>query len=467
MSLPMGRVQLLSLICLSLACGEDSELAFGERARPDHAPVLILAVDGLEWDEALPLLREDELPTLAKLMAAGRFGRLRSMKPTLSPIIWTTVATGKSPPKHGILGFGKTDGPGGPVVSVFNNLDRRTKAFWEILSDRRLRVAVIGWWLTYPADPVNGLMVAQVNTLDQAEAGGTNRIKGGVVAGLSNQVHPPDREPEILSIHDRVSESLSLRLREILGQAPAAESKLERKLWSDSRWAIRADATYLEIARACDPRSFDVVALYLGGIDVVGHRFWRYTHPNAFVDPPDAEAIESFGDLVPDYYRYVDRELGRLIEAYGEPVTVMVVSDHGMRATNTQLIWDPNGESAPVSGGHVDAPPGLVIVSGPGIRRPQTPVPLEELEASSLPFVGSVADVTPTLLAHLGVPVGRDMEGEVWWSVIERSADEAAVVPTHDDRAWKRNREQRRAEGIIIPAQDGRLEQLRALGYIE
>ena len=51
--------------------------------------------------------------------------------------------------------------------SLFDNTDRRTKAIWNMASEAGLRVAVVGWWMTFPVEPVNGVMVAQTNTTDQ------------------------------------------------------------------------------------------------------------------------------------------------------------------------------------------------------------------------------------------------------------------------------------------------------------
>ena len=261
--------------------------------------------------------------------------------------------------------------------------------------------------------------------------------------------------------------SIRYFLERTFGRTPSPKTELGRRLWEEVRWALRADATYLEIARHCRPGSFDVLALYLGATDVLGHRYWRHAHPGEFERPPPAEEIAETGDILARYYRSVDRALGELIAAYAEPVTVVLVSDHGMHASNADFPYDDAGREAPLPGGHEDAPPGVVIVAGPGIRVPPVPRSLDGLEAEDLPFLGSVADVTPTLLAHLGLAIGADMEGEVWWSILERRRGDARYIESHDDEAWREDRARRRARKIEVPAVDARLEQLRALGYVE
>ncbi len=81
-------------------------MASGCRGAADVAPppgkVILIGVDGLEWRVVLDLVGEERLPVLTRLMREGSFGRLETLVPTFSPVIWTTVATGKLPKKHGI-----------------------------------------------------------------------------------------------------------------------------------------------------------------------------------------------------------------------------------------------------------------------------------------------------------------------------------------------------------------------------
>jgi hypothetical protein len=70
--------------------------------RPTGAKVVLIGLDGADWDFALPMIERGELPNLARLRREGAFGKIRTNNPPLSPLLWTTVATGKSPDIHGI-----------------------------------------------------------------------------------------------------------------------------------------------------------------------------------------------------------------------------------------------------------------------------------------------------------------------------------------------------------------------------
>ena len=54
---------------------------------PQVAPVLLVGMDGLEWDLVLELVDQGRLPHLAALMERGVYGELKTLVPTLSPNI--------------------------------------------------------------------------------------------------------------------------------------------------------------------------------------------------------------------------------------------------------------------------------------------------------------------------------------------------------------------------------------------
>ena len=85
---------IVTLSILLVACGKPQDAP--------HAKVLLIGLDGAEWDRIDPLIAQGELPNLARLKRDGVHGPLESFEPILSPIIWTSIATGKTPEKHGI-----------------------------------------------------------------------------------------------------------------------------------------------------------------------------------------------------------------------------------------------------------------------------------------------------------------------------------------------------------------------------
>lgn len=460
---PSRRSRLVVLLLVLLGAA-----GCGPRPEPVER-ILLIAVDGLEWRVALPLVQGGHMPELRALMERGSHGWLETLAPTRSPVIWTSVATSKNPESHGISGFDVSRGDRGGTRLV-RSFDRRTKAFWNILSDYGRTVNVIGWWVTYPVEAINGLMVAQTNTVSMRE---TRRMrKGSLAEGMPHQVHPPDREAEIFAILHETEGGLNGIIERTFGDAARPQQAPLEALLEASRWSLRADATYAAIAEELAREgAFDLMAVYLGGADVVGHRFWRYLEPAAYRHPPTREEAERFGGIIPSYYVYLDRIIGKLRDATPGTPTVFVVSDHGMAAYRTDAPYRPDDPLRELnSGNHANAEPGVFVAAGPRIRRSGRVASRVE----DLPTIGSIYDVTPTLLALLDLPVGEDMVGSVLGGVIEEAPLRRCFRPTvasHDDGAWVSERARLRAESVEGGASDRddpeRIEQLRALGYVE
>ena len=369
-----------SLLAIGSACGFGTE----QDSTQAGAQVLVLGVDGMEWDVLLPLIRSGRMPHFAALMARGNFGELETFVPTISPVIWTTIATGKVREKHGIRHFVKFRGK---QASLFDSRDRKTKAIWNILSDNGKRVNSIGWWMTWPVEAINGVMVAQTNTTAQLDTrAGKNIWKGGLVQGIPQQVHPSSRQNEMIDSLIASEQNLDRLSGEIFGSFEYPLTRLGERLWSNCQWAFRADATYLVVAlKLANEEAADLTLLYLGGPDVVGHRFWRYMRPEQFVDRPGDEQLANLGGVIADYYAYVDRALGELLTGHGSNTNVLIVSDHGMHAVNLEALFDPDEPPSNInSGEHQDAPSGILIAAGPAFRRDDTLKAPEDLERSDL-----------------------------------------------------------------------------------
>src|SRR6185436_15126706 len=122
--------------------------------------VLLIGWDAADWKVIQPLLQEGRMPNLARLIADGVHGNLATLYPVLSPMLWTSIATGKRAYKHGIHGFCEPL-PDGSGVRPISLLSRKTKAVWNILNQTGHRSIVAGWWPSHPAEPINGAMVSK------------------------------------------------------------------------------------------------------------------------------------------------------------------------------------------------------------------------------------------------------------------------------------------------------------------
>ncbi|MEY2785934.1 MAG: hypothetical protein RL277_2146 [Planctomycetota bacterium] len=442
----------LGLALLAGACG-------GEK-RPAQR-VVVIGADGLEWRVLRPLLQQGKCPNLRALMERGSFGNLRTMIPTLSPILWTTIATGKPPEEHGILGF--TD----ENLQQYTSTMRKVRALWNIADRCELESSVHGWWNTWPVEELRGHMVAGSSSSELAEA----NWKPALIPGAERQVWPLELEPRVMAMaqeHGTLAQVQALATTRIFGRfAPGELGEVEQELIRQTLWSVQADMTYAAIAEELlrtDPGDLNMV--YFGGTDVISHRFWRYYEPQAFRWPADPQ-LESrmagpkaqvlLARAIDNYYEWFDELLGRLLQAAGDDATVLVISDHGFHAHSTDK---PNPLF--ITGHHLDGPAGVFIAAGPGIVQRGDVAAF--LERNELADCGHILSIAPTVLALLGLPRGADMADEAFVAVLDERARKSALlapVPTHDTGF-------RRARATEVPAgmKTDFVKRFQQLGYI-
>src|SRR4051812_26977188 len=142
--------------------------------------VMLIGWDAADWKVIRPLLAAGQMPNLARLIAGGVHGNIATIYPVLSPMLWTSIATGKRAYKHGIHGFSEPL-PDGSGIRPITLLARRTKAVWNILNQTGHRSIIVGWWPSHPAEPINGVMVSNHFEQALAEPNMTRPLPAGAV----------------------------------------------------------------------------------------------------------------------------------------------------------------------------------------------------------------------------------------------------------------------------------------------
>ncbi len=478
----MRRRTLLAaaLCCVAAACGESPTEAKGPEANDPagRRPLIVLGADGLEWNLLLRFMAEGALPNLAALAHEGFAGELATLDVTLSPVIWTTVATGKLPADHGIKGFAYKGADQQP--HLFLSMHRQSKALWNLYDEAGLSTEVIGWWCTYPVEPIKGGMVAQTSTRAQADISeGVTIWKGSYLKGVQNQVWPPERADTMDAHAVQLGDSIEAGndpFTARFGAPPPVARKLPSQLYSVLRTAHYADLLFA--AAAFDvleaKERADALLLYLGSADVASHMFWRYFEPTVFEDRPSEADVARFGSMIREAYRFVDDTVGEL-RRRAPDADFLLLSDHGFHAVARNEPFPDDRTGRADSGNHQDAPPGVFLALGPSFRKQSLALDATRADVKS---VGRVEDVLPTLLVRAGLPYAHDGAGRPLRQVLAPALLEARPirsVPTHDDPEWK----QKRASALRqIPLFEARFEQelkaidgklladLKRLGYV-
>lgn len=424
---------------------------------PARKKILVVGLDAADWEIIDPLIAQGKLPHLARLVKGGARAPLRSYDPMISPLIWTTMVTGVGPDTHGIADFLVTDEATGRPMGITSRF-RRVKALWNIFSDAGLRSGFVGWWASFPAEPVDGYLVTDLMGFSLLAPGAqTNKTLPGVTHPSSYyaEIRPKLILPDAVGLDDvrRFVKATPAEYQASLSYKPASKPTPGGPVGQDPVWLVRrtlaVTRNYETIALDLLRRDLDVVGVYFEGIDMMGHRFQHCLPPRMSLCP-DAEYEKEQG-AVTAFYEYQDEVLGRLVAAAPGRV-VVVVSDHGFRnGADRPPEYAPYTTGQPVEW-HREY--GVLALSGPGVR------------AGVRLASASVYDVAPTLLYLSGLPEGEDMPGRVLTDALdvgELAAHPPRRIPSFEDAGSARPV----GEAALSPeAQQEMVESLQALGYV-
>ena len=126
----------------------------------DHERVLMLGLDGVPWSLLDPWLAEGKLPNLARLIAGGVRGNLRSTIPYVTAPAWTSCVTGVNPGKHGVLDFAVLPRRRATASTSSTRPRCGRGRCGRCSATPGKRVGMVNVPVTYPPQPVNGVLVA-------------------------------------------------------------------------------------------------------------------------------------------------------------------------------------------------------------------------------------------------------------------------------------------------------------------
>ena len=264
------------------------------------AKVLVVGLDSATFDVMMPLLRAGQLPNIQRLMDMGTSAVLKSIVPPLSPAAWVSAMTGRNPGAHGIFDFRHLDLSEfhGRKQTLTSSAEYAGRTIFDLLSQRGLHVGAFNIPLTYPAWPINGVMVSGPMTPDPRRA----------------YTYPPE-------LADKLSSMAAPKdLTDSRNPDEAALVELIETSWIH----FRLGAQLLE-----QEGPFDLFWFHLHSLDSGQHRFWRYADPttrtNGFANHT------RLSQAIDELYRTADEGLGYLLSMIGPDSLVCVLSDHGSR----------------------------------------------------------------------------------------------------------------------------------------
>ncbi|MEO8505184.1 MAG: alkaline phosphatase family protein [Acidobacteriota bacterium] len=412
-------------------------------ANPTGRPVIFVGLDGADWQFLDPLIIRGVMPNLAQLVREGESGILETQHPPLSPLVWTSMMTGRSPLEHRILDFTRFN-PASGVREPITSDERAVPAIWDMAHGAGLATSVIGMWATFPATDTGGLMVsdrvvqygstspeavsppARASVVASARAAAEESVNFGALASFLPSLQPDEFVKATATDPGEAYREPISALRRIV---------IETRLTQSLALLGWQDRPRLEI-------------VYFEGTDTIGHEFAPFAPPRQ--DTIAAPLYERLHAVPERYFAEIDRDLGELRDAAAAAGAVlMIASDHGFRWSEGRPLELSSLAAASAARWHRDD--GIFVLWRPGAPR--------RGEWSTRPH-GSARQVCATLLALLGLPAasGSDL-GPLPGATASPGGAIDYAASFHSTPPNPRGR-------TAVEPSDEELSRLRALGYV-
>lgn len=401
--------------------------------------VLLIGWDAADWKVIDKLIAQGLMPTMKKFLEEGVRGNIATLDPPLSPMLWTSIATGKRAYDHGILGFSEPH-PNGVDIRNVTASSRKVKAIWNILNQNNFKSNVTAWWPSFPVEKLNGNMVS--NMIQIAPPNPDNWIIGDQMIHPQNlkeeiidlRIHPKEITPAIVELFIPLYKEIDIKKDKHLSQFLNIMAHTS---------TVHAIGTYL-----LRNKEADFNAIYFDGLDHFSHAFMKYFPPKMEI-VTDRE-YQLYNQVIIGAYRFFDMMLERYLELIDENTTAIIVSDHGFHSDHLRpkyITDDPAGPAVE----HRTL--GIFCAKGPNIKK------------GEIIYGASIIDITPTILQVFDLPIGKDMEGVVLNQIFE-TTNEIKYIDSWENIEGDDARISEEAR--LDPwAEKEALDQLIELGYIE
>ncbi len=454
----MRRFALLAALAAAAAGGAACQRP--DRPRDLGTRAVVIGIDSADWRIVEELAAAGRMPNLVRLREAGVWGPIRTLSDIpLSPVVWTSIATGKTPAKHGIAWF-MVDQPDGTRVPVRSH-NRKVKAIWNIVAEGGRAPVVVGWWASYPAEAVgegaivsDGLGFHGFGSTARGGDDGKKTYPPELFRAVDPLVPPEQRLP-----HDFVSRFVHISPEEYRSEmfdpARSAERNPFNAIHLFQQYAVTAQGYSAIAGKLLGERPWDLFMVYFEQVDSFSHLFMKYAPPR--LPWVDDLGVARYQDVVREWYVYQDELLGALLDEINLATTaVFVLSDHGFKSGARRIRSE---QVVDVRRAHLEhEPDGIFVAAGPHI------------EKGGRIAGASVLDLAPTVLHYLGFPVAEDMDGKVLTGIFEpgfsRQHDIRYVASYEEGAAGEEQTAERHREEVTAAEMAEREKALQALGYL-
>jgi predicted AlkP superfamily phosphohydrolase/phosphomutase len=259
-----------------------------------HPKICVLGLDCAAPDI---VFNDQRLKNLRRLMGMGAWGRLESVIPPITIPAWMCMATSQDPGSLGVYGFRNRANRSYAGLSFVNSRSITEPAIWDHLASYGKRSIVMGLPPGYPPLPIQGIRIGCFLTPDPAK----NEFTYPAEVGNEIRALVGDYAVDVPSF--RTDDKAWLREQVF---------EMSRKHWKVVRWLLAE-------------KDWDYFHYVDIGLDRVHHGFWDCFDPRHIHYKPG----NPYGNVIPDYYLWLDEQIGAVLDMLEGKAVVLVVSDHG------------------------------------------------------------------------------------------------------------------------------------------
>ena len=256
-----------------------------------------ICVLGLDCAAPEIIFNDERLVNLRRLMDLGLYGTLQSVVPPITVPAWMCMSTSQDPGSLGAYGFRNRSDYSYEKLGFVNSASIKNFAIWDQLAREGKKSIIMGVPPNFPPRKVNGISVGCFLTPDPAKDEFT------YPAGIKTEI------------------------QQLVGDYPVdvKDFRTDRKDWLRDEIFAMSRKQWQVVRHLMTNHEWDYFHFVDIGLDRVHHGFWNFFDKNHV----QYEAGNPYERVIPDYYLWLDEQIGSVMELLDSETILLVVSDHG------------------------------------------------------------------------------------------------------------------------------------------
>jgi len=256
-----------------------------------------ICILGLDCCAPEVIFGDERLVNIRRLMDAGLYGRLQSVVPPITVPAWMCMSTSQDPGSLGIYGFRNRMDYSYEKLGFANSNSIKSYAMWDHLAREGKRSIIIGVPPNFPPRKINGISVGCFLT--------------------------PDTKKDDFTYPSQIKS----KINELVGEYPVdvKNFRTDRKDWLRDEIFAMSRKQWQVVKWLLTEQEWDYFHYVDIGLDRVHHGFWNYFDKKHVQYEPG----NPYENVIPDYYLWLDEQIGSVIELLDSETVLLLVSDHG------------------------------------------------------------------------------------------------------------------------------------------